>query len=176
MMTNTQLNRIPSVELQLLTWLRLLEGKAVPQRVDLKRGGFKVHVHSAVHNLDGFGERVRVLNIASVVANPRYEGRGWFTGFLDLCDELNPWDATYVASVVNPRLPDFLRRRGFIEQQWAQFYRPSKTWRAHNDWSPERAASAQTIADAAHVEELYSRKLASFWARGGTNDVEKSSG
>lgn len=45
MMTNTQLNRIPSVELQLLTWLRLLEGKGVPQRVDLKRAGFKVHVH-----------------------------------------------------------------------------------------------------------------------------------
>ncbi|MEA9479272.1 hypothetical protein VC290_02425 [Xanthomonas campestris] len=154
MMTNTQLNRIPSVELQLLTWLRFVKVGGIPNRVDLKRGGFRVQVHPAIHNLDGFGRRVHVLNIAQVVANPRYEGRGWFTGFLELCDELNPWDATYVGSVVNPRLPAFLRRQGFIEQQGAHFYRPSKAWRVRHSWSVECASSAQADADAARVEGL----------------------
>ncbi|SMQ97794.1 hypothetical protein PD5205_03470 [Xanthomonas fragariae] len=36
MMTNTQLNRIPSVELQLLTWLRLVKVGGITNRVDLR--------------------------------------------------------------------------------------------------------------------------------------------
>ncbi len=146
--------QIPTIQTQFLGEMHVPRPRVSLIRPSLKRGGFRVQVHPAIHNLDGFGRRVHVLNIAQVVANPRYEGRGWFTGFLELCDELNPWDATYVGSVVNPHLPAFLRRQGFIEQQGAQFYRPSKVWRVRHSWSVECASSAQADADAARVEGL----------------------
>jgi len=154
MMKNSELNRIPSIELQLLKWLSLVDSNLIPGCVELVRGGSRVYIKRARQNLAGFDDDVKVLTLSNVQVNQRLKGKGWFTGFLDLCDELNPWSATYVESVENTRLPPFLRRQGFIELQYQNFYRPSKSWRSRHSWTTQIAADAQACADRSHVRSL----------------------
>lgn len=47
------------------------------------------------------------------------------------------------------------RRRGFIELQHANLYRPSKAWRARQGWSPDHALAAQHQTGRAHVRPLW---------------------
>jgi len=155
MLKNSELNRIPSIELQLLRWFSLVDSNLVQDCVDLKRDGSKIYVKRSRQHLPGFGNGVRVFTLSNVFVNPRLQGKGWFTGFLDLCDELNPWAATYVESVQNARLPEFLRRQGFIEIQHKNFYRPSKKWRSQNTWTAQQAAEAQASADRSHVPSIW---------------------
>ena len=42
MMSNAQLNRIPSVELQLFKWISLVEAGEIPDCVELKRVGTRI--------------------------------------------------------------------------------------------------------------------------------------
>lgn len=154
MMKNSQLNRIPSIELQLLKWIALVDAAMIPDCVDLQRAGTRIWIKRARHDLAGFGEEVPVLTLSNVQVNRRLQGKGWFTGFLDLCDTLVPWPALYIERVQNQRLPAFLKRKGFIALQHDNFYRPSKSWRAANGWTPEDACAAQRSADAAHVRSL----------------------
>ncbi len=155
MMRNAKLNEIPSIELQLLKWIALVDVGMIPDCVDLKRAGTRLWIKRAQHSLAGFGDDVPVLTLSNVQVNRRLQGKGWFTGFLDLCDTLIPWPALHIEGVQNPRLPSFLRRQGFIELQHKNFYRPSKLWRATHSWTPEDARGAQRSADNAHVRPLY---------------------
>lgn len=102
-----------------------------------------------------FGDAVPVLTLSNIQLNPRLQGRGWLTEFVELCDTLIPWPALLVEGVQNPRLPAFLRRKGFIQLQHADFYRPSKAWRAFHGWSPDQALAAQHQADRTHIRPLW---------------------
>lgn len=66
----------------------------------------------------GRGMRPR-LTLSNIQLNPRLKDRGWLTEFVELCDTLIPWPALFVERVQNPKLPTFLRRKGFIELQHA---------------------------------------------------------
>ena len=66
-----------------------------------------------------------------------------------------PWPALLVERVQKPRLPAFLRRKGFIELQHANFYRQSKAWRTRHGWLPDQALDAEQQADRAHVRPLW---------------------
>lgn len=155
MMSNAQLNRIPSIELQLFKWISLVEADEIPDCVELKRAGTRIWIKHARQALAGLGDDVPVLTLSNIQLNPRLKGRGWLTEFVELCDTLIPWPALFVERVQNPRLPTFLRRKGFIELQHANFYRPSKAWRARHGWSPDQALASQQQADRAHVRPLW---------------------
>jgi len=155
MMSNAQLNRIPSIELQLFKWISLVGAAEIPDCVELKRAGTRIWIKHARQPLAGFGEVVPVLTLSNIQLNPRLKGRGWLTEFVELCDTLIPWPALFVERVQNPRLPTFLKRKGFIELQHANFYRPSKAWRTRHGWLPEQALAAQQEADRAHVRPLW---------------------
>ena len=155
MMSNAQLNQIPSIELQLFKWISLVDIAAIPDCVELKRAGTRVWIKHARQPLAGFGDAVPVLSLSNIQLNPRLKGRGWLTEFVELCDILIPWPALFVERVQNPRLPAFLRRKGFIELQHANFYRPSKVWRARHGWSHDQTMAAQHQADRAHVRPLW---------------------
>lgn len=155
MMSNAQLNRIPSIELQLFKWISLVDAAEIPDCVELKRAGTRIWIKHARQPLAGLGDAVPVLTLSNIQLNPRLKGRGWLTEFIELCDTLIPWPALFVERVQNPRLPAFLRRKGFIELQHANFYRPSKAWRACHDWSADHAMAAQQHADRAHVRPLW---------------------
>jgi len=154
MMKISELNRIPSIELQLLKWISLVDSGMAPDCADLRRDGSRIWIKRAQHYLPGFGDDVTTLALSNVQVNPRIQGKGWFTGFLDLCDALTPWPAVYVERVQNPRLPAFLRRQGFIALQYDNFYRPSGLWRSSHRWTPQDAVEAQQCADRAHVRSL----------------------
>jgi len=145
MMSNSQLKKkkVPSVELQLLKWISLVDAAVIPDCVYLDRTGTQIWIKRAIHHLAGFGDNVAVLTLSNITVNRRLQGKGWFTGFLELCDTLIPWPALYIERVQNPRLPSFLKRQGFIELQHENFYRPSKAWRATHRWSHEDARLAQ---------------------------------
>ncbi|APO88855.1 hypothetical protein QYG06_20825 [Xanthomonas euvesicatoria] len=155
MMSNAQLNRIPSIELQLFKWISLVDTAEIPDCVELKRAGTRIWIKHARQPLAGLGDAVPVLTLSNIQLNPRLRGRGWLTEFLGLCDTLIPWPALFVERVQNPRLPAFLRREGFIELQHANFYRPSQAWRARHGWSLDQAVAAQQQADRAHVRPLW---------------------
>lgn len=53
------------------------------------------------------------LDLASISAEP--QGTGRFTEFLNFAESLKPFDGIFVESVLNPRLADFLHRRGYTE-------------------------------------------------------------
>ncbi len=155
MMRNAKLNKIPSVELQLLKWISLVDAGMIPACVDLKRGGTRIWIKRACHDLAGVGDDVSVLTLSNISLNRRLKVRGWFTEFLALCDALVPWPALYVEGVQNPRLPVFLRLQGFVELQHDNFYRPSLRWRTQHGWSPEDFRAAQSAAERAHVRSLF---------------------
>lgn len=81
MMENSQLNRIPSIELQLLKWIALVDAAMIPNRVDLQRAGTRIWIKRARHDLAGFGEEAPALTLSNVQVNRRLQGKGWFTGF-----------------------------------------------------------------------------------------------
>ncbi len=54
------------------------------------------------------------VTLSNIQFNPRLKDRGWLTEFVELCDTLIPWPALFVERVQNPKLPTFLRRKGFI--------------------------------------------------------------
>lgn len=160
MMRNAQLNRIPSIELQLLKWIELVDEGNIPDCVNLQRAGTRLWIKRARQRLPGFGDDVRVLTLSNVQVNRRSQGKGWFTGFLDLCDTLMPWPALYVECVQNKRLANFLSRQGFIALQHDNFYRPSKRWRAINSWTSEDISDAQRAANSVHVRSLFDEPAA----------------
>lgn len=166
MMTPRQLKKIPSVELQLHRWITLVEDHKIPDCVYLDRAGTQIWIKRARQNLAGFGDDVQVLTLSNISVNPRLRSKGWFTGFLGLCDALAPWPALYVERVQNPRLPAFLQRQGFVELQYDNFYRPSLRWRAQHGWSPADISAAQSAAEQARLRPLIqdSEAMAEFMA------------
>lgn len=155
MMTPSQLKKIPSIELQLHRWITLVEDGKIADCVYLDKAGTQIWIKRAHQNLAGFGDDVPVLTLGNISVNRKLRGKGWFTGFLDLCDALIPWSALYVERVQNPRLPGFLKRQGFVELQYDNFYRPSLGWRTKHGWSPEDISAAQSAAEQAHVRPFY---------------------
>lgn len=155
MMTPRQLKKIPSIELQLHRWITLVDDDEIPDCVYLDKAGTQIWIKRARQNLAGFGDDVQVLTLSNISVNPRLRGKGWFTGFLDLCDALAPWPALYMGGIQNPRLPAFLRQQGFVELQHYNFYRPSRRWRAMHGWSPQDISAAQSAAERAHVRPFF---------------------
>ncbi len=125
------IRRLPTVELQLLAWIRLVDTQRISRCMDLRRGGYRLYLRRSVRDLEGFADDAVVLDIASVALTPKLRSRGWFRGFLELTDALNPWDATYVECVGNPRLADYLARSGYFVDGECSYYRPSQRWREH---------------------------------------------
>lgn len=122
--------RLPTVEMQLLAWIRLVDVNSIARCMVLRRGGYQLYVRrSAIRDLPGFADDAIALEIASVALTPKLRGRGWFRCFLELVDALNPWDVTYVECVHNLRLADYLARSGYELDTGCSYYRPSLRWR-----------------------------------------------
>jgi hypothetical protein len=89
----------------------------------------KVYVRRGRHLLEG---KLRsTLDIATI--DVVEQGKGTFTSFLDLAQKLNPWDATYIENVLEPRFATYFLKRGWLEANFDSptpcFYMPSKTWK-----------------------------------------------
>ncbi|MBU8977752.1 hypothetical protein JI752_016510 [Lysobacter sp. MMG2] len=121
--------RLPSVEAQLLAWMQLVETHLVSRCLTLRRGGFRLYVRRSTWSLPGMGEAAITLDLANVFLTPALRGRGWFQCLLGLVDATNPWDATLVEAVHNPRLAQFLRSSGFHRFGTYNYYQPSRRWR-----------------------------------------------
>lgn len=117
MVTPSQLKKIPSMELQLHRWIRLVDDDKIPDSVYLERAGRQIWGRRALQHLAGLGDDVLVLSLGNITLTPKLRGKGWFTEFLDLFDALVPRPALYVKRVQNRRLPAFLGRQGFVELQ-----------------------------------------------------------
>lgn len=124
--------RLPTVEMQLLAWIRLLEAQRISRCMDLRRGGYRLYVRRSKRELPGVADDARALDIASVALSPKLRSKGWFRCFLELVDALNPWEATYVECVHNPRLAQYLARSGYALDGTCSYYRPSQRWRARH--------------------------------------------
>jgi hypothetical protein len=70
----------------------------------------QVYVRKANRYLEG--KRKVTLDIANVEVYHR--GKGTFTRFLEAVHEMNPWDATYVECVLNPRFAAFFVKRFWL--------------------------------------------------------------
>lgn len=74
----------------------------------------KVYVRKGFHILSQ-GQRVSVtLDIAAVEVEEEKRGQGYWNEFLTKAHEMNPWDATFIECVHNPRLAASLIRHGWI--------------------------------------------------------------
>lgn len=140
--------RLPTLEAQLVAWIRQVDQRKVLRCVDLKRSGSNLYARKSIRSLTGMGENLRALDIANISLNPKIRSRGWFTTFLEIVDEVNPWDVTYVEAVRNPRLAGFLPRVGFIEMPHENFYRPSKRWRDNHGWEIDNELAAKDLIQA----------------------------
>lgn len=73
----------------------------------------EVYVRRSVYRSIG-GDRLVCLDIANIEVAEK--GQGHFTEFLRDAHAINPWGATYVESVLEERLHDFLTKEGFLVQ------------------------------------------------------------
>lgn len=121
--------RLPTVELQLLAWIRLVDSQHIARCVGLCRGGYRLYVRRSVRNLDGVGEEAVALDIANVCLSPKLQNKGWFGEFLQLVDALNPWDATYVECVNSPHLARYLARCGYRLDGPSSYFQPVRQGR-----------------------------------------------
>ena len=115
-----EINRLPSVETQLVVWIDALERGEAGRSVTLKRGGFKVYVRRAVRWAGD--KKLTMLVIANVTVPPHLQRRGWFTAFRRLAECVHPWEATSYESVINPHLRDNLMRSGLTPDGEGGFY------------------------------------------------------
>lgn len=75
----------------------------------------KVYVRKGRHILSpAVGKAQITLDVASVDVLEEFQGQGLFSEFLEKAHEMNPWEATYVENVLNPRLGAFLVRSGWM--------------------------------------------------------------
>jgi hypothetical protein len=72
-----------------------------------------VYVRKSVPRILNDGHKYPTLDIASVTVYRR--GQGHFTKFLREAHAMNPWPATYVENVLEPRLGKFLLGEGFTQ-------------------------------------------------------------
>lgn len=73
-----------------------------------------VYVRKAHHFWDG--SRKSTLDVANINVPHPYKGRGLFTAWLTQAEIIareEGFEAVYVESLLNPRLADFLYRRGY---------------------------------------------------------------
>lgn len=102
--------RLPTLEAQVAAWIKAAESDLVHRSLHLHRRGFKAYVRRARHNLDG--RVVETLDIASISIPEKEQGRGWFKSFRRIVEALNPWEATYYESVLNPRFEAYFHKEG----------------------------------------------------------------
>lgn len=114
------IQRLPSVETQLIAWIDAIERGETGRCITLKRSGFRLYIRRTSHLIDGAD--VMMLDVASVTIPEKFRGRGWFTAFRGLAERVHPWQATYYESVLNPRLRSHLERAGLIPDGERSFY------------------------------------------------------
>lgn len=71
-----------------------------------------VYVRKSVPRYIG-DKKMVTLDIASITVY--HKGQGNFTKFLAEAEKLNPWPATFVESVLEPRFGCFLSRQGYTQ-------------------------------------------------------------
>ncbi|WP_193314025.1 hypothetical protein [Xanthomonas sp. LMG 12462] len=145
----TAIRRLPSVELQFFAWVQLVDDGKISRCIDLRKRGYNLYIRrSTCWSLPLVGRGATTLDVASVFLAPKLRGNGWFKCFLDLADQLVPWDAIYVQSVQNPKLGSYLLSTGFIDLGQDNFYRPTRNWRAKYAWddTSRELAAAEALA------------------------------
>ena len=114
------IQRLPSVETQLIAWIDAIERGDTGRCITLKRGGFRLYIRCTSHRIDG--EDVMMLDIANITIPEKLRGRGWFSAFRRLAERVHPWQATYYESVLNPRLRNYFERAGLVPDGERSFY------------------------------------------------------
>jgi hypothetical protein len=118
-----EINRLPSIETQLITWIDAVGRADAGRCITLKRHGFRVYVRMSLRKL---GDRTwTTLDIANVTVPQRFQRRGWFTAFRHLAERLNPWDATYYEAVINLGLRRHFQAAGLHTDGSDSFYVPT---------------------------------------------------
>jgi hypothetical protein len=79
----------------------------------LKHDGLQVYLRKSLRCFDG-ENRIMTLDVSNVGVKPSLRGKGRFRSFMDLAERLNPWDGIFVENVLEPRLEQFLRNRGYV--------------------------------------------------------------
>jgi hypothetical protein len=108
--SHRRINRLPTIESQLVAWINAVDRGEAARAITLKRAGFSVYVRRSHRRIEG--RDVITLDIANVAIPLRWQRRGWFTAFRQLAERLNPWDAVIYEAVINPDLNRSFQRAG----------------------------------------------------------------
>lgn len=112
--------RLPTLESQLAAWVSAVRHDEASRNLTLKRRGFNVYVRRSYRVLQG--ANVTTLDIASITIPEKARGRGWFRYFRQIAEALNPWNATYYESVLNPRLLAYFNEQGLTPHAENSYY------------------------------------------------------
>lgn len=106
--------RIPSVELQTLTFVEMARSKGGSHDTLLRCHGFRVSLeYEQELTVRPFGPLKGVLGVFDVYVPSRYRRCGWLTAYLKLCQMLAD-EAVVVGDTYGP-VREALLRRGFVE-------------------------------------------------------------
>lgn len=76
----------------------------------------KVYVRKSIRLLHGRGQDYsRCLDLASIEVMPQFQRQGILTGFLDILEKQEGFEAVYVENSMIHSVTDSLRRRGYEE-------------------------------------------------------------
>lgn len=64
-------------------------------------------------------KQVTSLDIANIEVRKKYRNQGIASNFFIQAHQMNPWDITYVESILNPELEASLRKKGWIKEKGA---------------------------------------------------------
>lgn len=74
----------------------------------------KVYVRKGYHIVFPGSRASVTLDIASVSVNEENQQQGYWTNFLAKAHEMNPWEATFIECVLEPRLAASLLKHGWM--------------------------------------------------------------
>ena len=104
-----KLNLIPSIEGQLMYWIRGHLDPNLPEPIKnpmLRCNGIELYVRIRERNIKE--ETYMSLDIANIRLPEVMRGKLWFTNFLLIAQKINPWPITFIENVRNKRLKKIL--------------------------------------------------------------------
>ncbi|BBO99431.1 hypothetical protein [Sulfuriferula nivalis] len=118
--------KLPSVETQTVAFIEAVRAGSRFRNSWIKFRGFEVYLRYAQTYKSGEMELGETLVIANIMVPGRYQNRGWFMHYCELCSGLVD-DAVVIECVENPHLyASLLRKEAFIETKEAEFVLPKR--------------------------------------------------
>lgn len=107
----TRILRLPTLETQMVEWLKVCDRSNIFRRKWIGKSGFKLYADSQLKEFEG--KKYSFTVIANISIPGRFHKRGWFKRFEELLFVCTPHDGLIIENVYNEGWKKSLINRGW---------------------------------------------------------------